>query len=369
MSTARVIDWPAPASLEHPVEMEFTNCPQCGGSDSQTVVVAADSRTRLGGRFRVVRCRDCGLHFTNPRPTARSIGRFYSELPNVLRLSDSHQRDTERRASQQSHDAQSRATMRERWEALRRTCEQAVLQTDYGYPPHAPGGLGDRLLAAAGRALIRRSWQRRTWFPFRGSGRLLDFGCGDGAFLLRMRELGWTVQGLDASAASARMITFRTGIPVQVGVLAHAPLPPCSFDAITMWSSLQQTYQPRETLRRAHAALRPGGLAVIGVANIGSWSFKKFQHEWQLLDLPRHLVHFTAETLRELLRREGFGVLSLKHVGRPGVIRRSAVTAAASGWGPLWLRTLRNSRLATLLAHRTERRKQADYLCVVAEKI
>ena len=110
-------------------------------------------------------------------------------------------------------------------------------------------------------------------------------------------------------------------------------------------------------------------IVVLGVAKIASWSFRKFQHEWQLLDLPRNLVHFTADTLRELLRREKFGVLSLRHMGRPGIIHRSAQSAAASGWGPLWLRGLRSSRLATLLARRTERRKQADYLCVVAEKI
>ena len=67
---------PVPAELG-PLELENVDCLLCGGREQDTVIVAEDFLTRIGGGFRVVRCRRCQLAFTNPRPTSRSLGRFY----------------------------------------------------------------------------------------------------------------------------------------------------------------------------------------------------------------------------------------------------------------------------------------------------
>jgi hypothetical protein len=59
------------------VELETVDCLLCGGSDHETIVITHDRLTRIGGNFRVVRCRNCQLAFTNPRPTERDRGLFY----------------------------------------------------------------------------------------------------------------------------------------------------------------------------------------------------------------------------------------------------------------------------------------------------
>src|SRR5579862_1557511 len=74
----RLLDSPA-GEQGVSVELEAVDCLLCGGQDHETVIVARDPFTRIGGSFRVVRCRSCQLSFTNPRPTERCIGLFYPE--------------------------------------------------------------------------------------------------------------------------------------------------------------------------------------------------------------------------------------------------------------------------------------------------
>src|SRR5205807_2304709 len=98
--------------------------------------------------FVVVQCQDCGLCFTNPRPSPDCISQFYPAAysPHLL--------PRPRRAKP--------------W--------------------------WNRLF----RWLRRSSKERRTLAPW-GQGRLLDFGCGGGSFLARMHLRGWKVTGLDCS--------------------------------------------------------------------------------------------------------------------------------------------------------------------------
>src|SRR5207302_4346575 len=52
-------------------------CPLCGGAGAEVAFEAQDPTSRDGLVFSVVKCRNCGLHYTNPRPDEISIGRFY----------------------------------------------------------------------------------------------------------------------------------------------------------------------------------------------------------------------------------------------------------------------------------------------------
>lgn len=53
-------------------------CPLCSGERRTPVVEAPDRMPGGSGlRFAVVRCGECGLHFTSPRPNRATIGQFY----------------------------------------------------------------------------------------------------------------------------------------------------------------------------------------------------------------------------------------------------------------------------------------------------
>ncbi|GAB4136575.1 MAG: hypothetical protein Tsb009_03720 [Planctomycetaceae bacterium] len=351
MSAAEALPLPEPPSQltnQNPtIQQETVDCLHCGGHEFETVIIASDPITGLGGNFRLVRCRDCDLAFTNPRPTPASIGTFYPDdyQPYVAR----------------GWDESGRAK-------FHRAMERAVLQCKFGYPGPSIT-FKTRLLAALGQWRIRRSRQRQSWIPFREPGRLLDFGCGAGMFLQEMREFGWSVEGLDFSEPVAKQVEQTTGIKIHVGTLPHSELAEESFDAVTMWNSLEHVYNPRETVRHANRILRPGGVLVIGVPNFDSWGFRTFQQDWHGLELPRHLTHFTPQTLTATLEAEGYRVLSVDQIARVGWVRRSARNALKNGRGAKKLKWLRWKPVGIRVADWTERTGQADFIRAVAEKV
>ncbi len=57
--------------------MERVACDLCGSETSSPALSGPDRVSWLAGEFTLVRCRDCGLLYQNPRPTAKGIVRFY----------------------------------------------------------------------------------------------------------------------------------------------------------------------------------------------------------------------------------------------------------------------------------------------------
>jgi SAM-dependent methyltransferase len=245
--------------------------------------------------------------------------------------------------------------------------EHAVLRHDFGYPVE-PMDAKTAVLAAIGKAMVRSSRHREFWIPYRQPGRMLDFGCGAGDFMKRMREYGWNVEGIDISAAVANRLRDSAGFRVHIGTLPHPGIRPESFDAIAMWHSLEHVHRPRAVLKAAQEALRRGGILAVSVPNFASWSRRHFHRHWFELELPRHLTHFEPATLKAMVEAEGFRVLSLEQIGRGSCVRRSARIASEAGSGSWWLRSLRRSWPGRATARWTERTGQADVIRLVAEK-
>jgi|GEM_PF-167880 len=337
---------PSHSSPSAQIEWELVDCLLCGGGDFDPVVESRDFTTASEFTFSVVACRDCGLAFTNPRPTPECIGRFYPS-------------DYGPHAGHEWSDG---------WMALlKRRFERAVLRTRFGYGPQ-PAPAADRLMSVLGRASIRGRRRRAAWIPFRGRGRLLDFGCGAARFGRLMREYGWRVEGVDVSGDVAERTARAAGFPVHVGSLPHADIRPESFDVVTMWASLEHVHDPRSVVAGAYDVLRPGGMLLVCVPNIASWAARRFGAAWWGLELPRHLVHFTPQTLRGLLDREGFRITRLEHIGRDGWLRRSARRAAAVGRVHPVLAACRWKPAALAASRWTEWTGRAESLLVWAEK-
>lgn len=327
------------------VEWEDTACLLCGSHDFTTLLEWHDDQ--LGADLKVVRCRTCDLAFTNPRPTAATIGHFYPNDYSCYEV---------------------RSAIGPRLKArLRARLQRLVLRCDYGYPGSPPTRL-ERCGSSLARQWLRGGLRRSEWIPYRGQGRLLDFGCGAGAFLERMRGLGWQVEGLDMSPVAAQAVMRHRGIQVHVGTLPHADLAAESFDCVTMWQALEHVHQPRETVREARRLLRARGLLVVAVPNLASWSFAHFGRQWFGLDVPRHLTHFTPSTLNALLAAEGFRVLRMTFVGTDGWIRQSARRLAASDPRGGWLAACRWKPLAQAVAAISERCHRADDMVLLAER-
>jgi SAM-dependent methyltransferase len=159
-----------------------------------------------------------------------------------------------------------------------------------------------RLFRAAQRSQVN-SWTRRFGQP----GRALEVGCGHGWMLAALRDAGWEVTGLERSAASARFARETLKLPVIVGDLT-ALGPGAQFELIILHQVLEHLANPMETLNTCARLLKPGGALTIGVPNLASWQFRFSRQHWQHLDVPRHLGHFTPESLRVALDRAGLGM-------------------------------------------------------------
>jgi SAM-dependent methyltransferase len=186
-------------------------------------------------------------------------------------------------------------------------------------------------------SLQSRSQYSNHFVPWHGQGRLLDFGCGDGAFLKKMHRRGWRVAGLDASGRVTQRLRDELGLPAFTGTLPHPDLEPESFDVITMWNSLERVHEPMPALREVRSLLASGGKVIITVPNIDSLAFRWFGRHWSGLELPRHLTHFTPGSLLEMLQRCGFATEPIRHVRRGDWLRKSARRSCQTpGNPPTW---------------------------------
>jgi len=150
-------------------------------------------------------------------------------------------------------------------------------------------------------------WERqlRVISRFRTGGAILDIGCSSGGFLAHLRGGPWQLFGIEASEESAERARLTTGGQIVSGDVADADLEPNQFDVITCSDVLEHLYDPRATFDRVSHWLKPGGIFYVFVPNISSWEARMFGSNWYGLDLPRHLHHFSSESLKTLAARAG----------------------------------------------------------------
>lgn len=137
-------------------------------------------------------------------------------------------------------------------------------------------------------------------------GKILDIGCGAGSFLAAMKKRGWQASGIDPSPEARNAAPEDLRDAIRIGQLADLPPDPV-WDAMTFWHSLEHAPDPSALVREAARRLREGGVLLIAVplgTGIGSW----LRSRWAFLDLPRHLFHFSPESLRSILTGAGFQV-------------------------------------------------------------
>lgn len=69
--------------------------------------------------------------------------------------------------------------------------------------------------------------------------------------------------------------------------------------------------------------LAPGGLIIVEVPNVSGWGGQLFGKHWSGLELPRHLIQFSPETMRAMVERAGGLVIKAQHNSKPRYFMRS----------------------------------------------
>jgi SAM-dependent methyltransferase len=338
-------------------ELESVPCALCGSNEQDEVLSAPDRDPRGDPtrRFRVVRCRRCGLCFQNPRPAAWRLAGFYQDHYYAYRPSASPLRPGLHTLSH----------------AIERWSKTGIRQAFYGYP--CPGGQRTRWLL---RLLLWPVWIRMRLLgkdlkviPYVGSGRFLDLACGTGGDLAYQRQYGWRVTGVEWNPTAARIARDEYGLDVRTGTLEDARFADGAFDVVHLSHVFEHLPDPAATLEELRRVVDRGGLVIFKVPNMASASASRFGAFWLGLDLPRHLYHFTPQTLAALLHRHGFRVRRIRHdIGSWSAWRESARFEARErrgrGLADHWLRNC-----AYQLAERVACwRRQGSVLVVYASK-
>jgi SAM-dependent methyltransferase len=189
-------------------------------------------------------------------------------------------------------------------------------------------------------------WRRARMLKRRlnvvGGRRIIDVGCGRGDMIGWLQRWGADVYGTEVSPAAAGVAAGLIGSHrIFVGELADATYPSASFDCVTLWHVLEHVREPDALLREIARVLRPGGFAYIEVPNAAGWSARRFGQSWLAYDVPKHLFHFSPETLKTFARNAGLTCVRESHFSleySPVTLLQTLMTASVGGGAVLFRR-------------------------------
>lgn len=266
--------------------MSNPRCPICGRATTQLLVFAPDYRMGRPRRHAVWLCAHCDVGVTASAWDEQARAAAYA-------------------GDYEPYQAVSRPASGLRGRVA------ATIRAGFGYPQ--PDALPLPAFLAWMLARIR-SW---TWQPPPPPpGRLLDVGCGSGAYGASLIRLGWQVDGIEPNADAAARAR-QHGLNVQAVPIEAATLPAASYQVITLWHVLEHLDNPVQALQLLRPSLRDDGLLMVEVPNRAGWGAALTGEYWYHWDLPRHRLHFTPASLRLVLEKAGFRVERVQHIPNP----------------------------------------------------
>jgi 2-polyprenyl-3-methyl-5-hydroxy-6-metoxy-1,4-benzoquinol methylase len=233
-------------------------CPVCG-SDKMNPFITSKDYFLTGETFEIVKCTNCGFRFTNPRPEADELGKYY-ESSEYISHSDSR-----------------------------------------------------KGLFASVYQLIRKYtlWRKLAMISnFQKKGEILDIGCATGQFINFMGKHGWKTTGIEPDKKTRDHAISQFGIQVfpeeELNTFANS-----SFDVITMWHVLEHVSDLNGRMVQLKNLLKPSGTLFIAVPNCDAYDAKRYTSFWAGYDLPRHLYHFTKPDIKILVEKHGFTIVNI----------------------------------------------------------
>jgi SAM-dependent methyltransferase len=147
-------------------------------------------------------------------------------------------------------------------------------------------------------------------------GSFLDIGCGPGRLLYLAKRAGWTVRGLELSAAMAEFARERLDAEILVAdFLDYRPRPEDRFDLVSLRHVLEHLRDPLFAMRKINGLVKPGGRAILEFPNIDAADkrLKRLLIEWGLHRrkygedfVTGHCNEFCRTSFEHLLAKTGF---------------------------------------------------------------
>lgn len=245
---------------------EFVNCNLCSKNSTKLLF-------RISGH-NIVKCTNCGLIYINPRLKEKSLHEIYKK---------EYYRNAE--------------------------FKNSSTQSLFGYD-----------LYIEEKEDIVNTFKRRLRVieKYKKHGKLLDIGCATGFFLELAESRGWGAYGTDVSKFASEYAKRKLGLKnIFYGDLSKAKFKDEMFDAVTIFDVIEHLPDPKGTLKEINRILKNDGLIVVTTPNSGSLAAKILGKKWEEFRRAReHIYFFSADTLSNMLEKNGFEVLKIESAGR-----------------------------------------------------
>lgn len=231
---------------------KLENCPSCQHPQFDNYLICEDHSVTHES-FALVKCKNCELVFTNPRPSKDELGKYYQ--------SDTY-----------------------------------ISHTDKG------NSLINVVYKLVRSYTLKR--KRSLIHQFKSSGTILDYGCGTGDFLKTMGKRGWNTVGIepDNGARAIAEKKINGEILSTIDEIGSEE----KFDIITAWHVVEHISDLSETLKLLRKRLNKDGYFLVAVPNINSYDAEVYKEHWAGYDVPRHLYHFTKTSFANLMEKVKF---------------------------------------------------------------
>jgi len=239
----------------------YTGCPNCRDTNIFKVLTAQDY-TVSGEEFEIWECKNCTQRFTQNIPDEQNIGKYY-QSENYI-----------------SHSDTSKGLINNLYHRVR---NRTLIQK---------------------RNLIEKETGKKA-------GNILDVGAGTGAFLNTMKNANWNCTGIepDKTAREKALQLYNLNLKKAENIYL---LSSQSFDAITLWHVLEHVHELHKYIQQLKNLLSPHGKLFIAVPNYTSGDEKIYKQYWAAYDVPRHLYHFSPQSMKVLLNAHGLKIEKMK---------------------------------------------------------
>ncbi len=139
-------------------------------------------------------------------------------------------------------------------------------------------------------------------------GTFLDIGCGTGDVLKAAHDNGWKITGIEPNENARAIANSKTNNRV-FDISELNKLPDHSFDVISLWHVLEHLPDLEEHVSLFKRLLKPNGKLIIAVPNHKSYDASYYKEYWAAYDVPRHLWHFSQNSIKLLFSKFGMTVV------------------------------------------------------------
>ncbi len=143
------------------------------------------------------------------------------------------------------------------------------------------------------------SYKKKILEKYYTTGKILDYGCGNGAFLEYLRK-----------KSNFDLYGYEPNIKLQLeNIHTYNNINDINekYDIIMLWHVFEHIENRNEILSFLRKKLTPNGVLIIAIPNFNSYDSYYYKNYWAAWDVPRHIYHYSKNgAIQYFTKKEKF---------------------------------------------------------------